>query len=437
MAVLLATGLAAAADRAATDRPATDAPPVGDGELDSAQLQDRPEPLVERTKRDEADQDRIDATVLFASARAHEQRQDYEQALRLYQRAVQAEPGSAAVLRRIIVLAFNLDRRAEAGRYAQLLVSDDADDAILLRRVGLELADQDDMQGALAICQRVEKMEAGGKVTPGSVLLWMELGRLYYMTQQYAQAAEEFAKVDAALNDPAQLGKNESLRKVILSKGEMTYQLFGECYLSADRLTAAQAAFEKANQSKADDALLAYNLARIDARRHEAAAALTLLEKSLDGKLEGQGIEPYQLLAKLLADTGHADQLQGRLEKLHAANPANASLTYYLAETYRKAGKTDLAEPLYRQLCTPSGERGPAIEALQGFIALLRTVGPKEELLGVLGTALEEADGWEGLGDAGKALLEDEKTVDGLLSAAAKEREAGTHRDHADRWVAA
>ena len=60
----------------------------------------------------------------------------------------QAEPGKPAILRRIIVLAFNLDRRAEAARYAQLLESHDPDDAVLLRRLALELTDQRDRHGA-------------------------------------------------------------------------------------------------------------------------------------------------------------------------------------------------------------------------------------------------------------------------------------------------
>ena len=61
---------------------------------------------------------------------------------------LQAEPGAPAILRHIVVLAFNLDRRAEAARYAQLLESHDPDDAVLLRRLGLELADEDDLQGS-------------------------------------------------------------------------------------------------------------------------------------------------------------------------------------------------------------------------------------------------------------------------------------------------
>ncbi len=107
--------------------------------------------------RTEADQDRLDATALFAAARAHEQRQDDAKALQLYERAVQAAPGTPAILRHIVVLAFNLDRRAEAARYAQLLESNDPDDAVLLRRLGLELADENDLQGALSLYRRSGK----------------------------------------------------------------------------------------------------------------------------------------------------------------------------------------------------------------------------------------------------------------------------------------
>ncbi len=99
--------------------------------------------------------------------------------------------------------------------------------------------------------------------------------------------------------------------------------------------------------------LLAYNLARVAAHRDQPAEALAQLELALAGGLSGQGTEPYELLAKLLADLGQKDQLIGRLEKLRSTKADSTPLTFFLAETYRKAAKTELAEPLYRQLCDP------------------------------------------------------------------------------------
>ncbi|HEY1784415.1 MAG TPA: tetratricopeptide repeat protein [Pirellulales bacterium] len=433
--LLIALG-AGPANRRSAARPALDEPSASDGQPTAADLEDRPEPLVERKPRDEAAQDRLDSTVFFAAARAHEQRQEFEKALQLYERAVQAEPGAPAILRHIVVLAFNLDRRAEAARYAQLLESHDPDDAILLRRLGLELADEEDPKGALILYQRVAAVENGEKLNANSALWWMEMGRLYYSTQQYVQAAEQFAKVEHALANPTELGLNDALRKVIVGKGDLTYQSFGECYLEAGRLAEAQAAFEKSNEYKADAHLLAYNLARVESRQHRSADALAHLDAALSGDLSSQGTEPYELLAQVLTDLGRSDQLIGRAEKLHTAKPDNVPLTTFLAETYRKAGKTELAEPLYRQLCDTI-RRQPTLDNWQGFITLLHSTKRWEDLLPVLGEAIGQTTAWEPLGETGKTLLADQAAVDALLEVARAERAAGTHRDNANRWLAA
>ncbi|HEX4142613.1 MAG TPA: tetratricopeptide repeat protein [Pirellulales bacterium] len=434
--VLALTVGASPVDKQETSRPSREEPVVADGEPAPADLEDRPDPLVERVPRSEADQDRLDATVLFASARAHEQRQDLEKALQLYERALQAEPASPAILRHVIVLAFNLDRRAEAARYAQLLESHDPDDTVLLRRLGLELADEEDVKGALALYRRVAAVEAGEKLTPNTVLLWMELGRLYFLTQQYALAAEQFEKIEQALANPAEVGLNDALKKVVVGKGELTYQLFGECYLEAGKIDEAQAAFTKSNEYKADAGLLAFNLARVAARRHQPAEALAQLDVALERGISGQGTEPYELLAQLLTDLGQSEKLIPRLEKLRAAKEDNIPLTAFLAQTYAKADKIDLAEPLYRQLCDTSRHQ-PPLDVWQGFIALLHKAGHWDELLPVLGEALAQANGWEPLGEAGKALLADKAAVDALLKLAEHERVADVHRDQSARWLAA
>ena len=287
----------------------------------------------------------------------------------------------------------------------------------------------------------------------------MEMGRLYYLTEQYALAADQFAKIEHALANPAEFGLNDALRKVIVGNGDLTYQLFGECFLEADRLDRAQAAFEKANEYQADPGLLAFNLARVAAHRHQPTEALAQLKTALDQNrpaslrrqqakasdqpegaaehgLAGQGTEPYELLAKLLADLNQSDQLIERLEKLHAADPDNTPLTYFLADAYRKAGKPQTAEPLYRQLCNPN-RRQMALEAWQGFITLLYSAARWDELLPILGQALAQTGGWEPLKDPGKAILADPAAVDGLLAAAKQQHAEGKGLDDSARWLAA
>ncbi len=407
-------------------------------DADPAATEEQPA-VVTPTPRSEAEQDRIDATALFATGRAHEQRQDYEAALRYYQRAEQASPGTPAILRHIVVLAFNLDRRSEAARYAQLLVEPEPEDAPLLRRLGLELADEGNLQAALTLYRRVAKVQPDDKdkkPSANAVIWWMELGQLYYLTQQYADAAEQFAKVERALANPAEFHLTPQLEKILVGKGDETYRSFGDCYLEAGRLDDAQKAYDEANHHKANAELLAFGRARVAAARHEPAEALRQLELALAGDLSHEGSAPYELLAKILADLKQEDQLTVQLEKLRAAAPDNPRLTLFLADTYRQAGDVDRAEPLYRSLCDVA-RRQPAIDAWQGYISLLMAAKRWDELLGPLGTVLGQLGDWQPLGEAGKKLLADDAAVDALLEVARKKHDAGIGRDQAGPWLAA
>ena len=352
-------------------------------DADPAATEEQPA-VVTPKPRSEVEQDRIDATALFATGRAHEQRQDYEAALRYYQRAEQASPGSPAILRHIVVLAFNLDRRSEAARYAQLLVEPEPEDAPLLRRLGLELADEGDLKAALTLYRRVAAVQPDDKdkkPSANSVIWWMELGQLYYLTQQYADAAEQFAKVEHALVNPAEFHLTPQLEKILVGKGDETYRSLGDCYLDAGRLDDAQKAFEKADHYKPNAELLAYGRARVAAARHEPAEALRQLELALAGDLSHEGTAPYELLARVLADLKQQDQLTVHLEKLRAADQDNPRLTLFLADTYRQAGDVERAEPLYRRLCDVV-RRQPAINAWQGYISLLTAAKRWDDLLG-------------------------------------------------------
>ena len=80
--------------------------------------------------------DRIRALALFAAARVAEQKQDYPRALRNYQRAFRFDPDAVPALREIVPLAFNLDRQAEAVRYALIMAEHEPADPVLLRAAG-------------------------------------------------------------------------------------------------------------------------------------------------------------------------------------------------------------------------------------------------------------------------------------------------------------
>ncbi|UCC65483.1 MAG: lysine--tRNA ligase, partial [Anaerolineae bacterium] len=155
---------------------------------------------------------------------------------------------------------------------------------------------------------------------------FMEMGRLYHALGEYAKAADCFARVREALEDPQKYGLDEAGRDRLLGEPGPTYLQMGECFLESKRLDEAVAAFEKAHQLESDEALLSYQLARVDAQAGKPAEALAKLQASFDKRLARPGIEPYRLLARLLKELGKEDELVSRLEKLHAGDPENAAL---------------------------------------------------------------------------------------------------------------
>ena len=96
----------------------------------------------------------------------------------------------------------------------------------------------------------------------------------------------------------------------------------------------------------------------------------------------------------------------GRLEKLRAAEPGNASLGYFLAGQYAAAGKIDKAQPLYWQLL----KMKPSLPGYRQLIDLARKNKRVETLLDALGEAVNEDTvftlGLEGQAIAGDAGLD-------------------------------
>jgi tetratricopeptide (TPR) repeat protein len=412
-------GLAPAALAAPEAAPGIDKPPPAAALVDPAagpslDLDDPVEPLTPLRPRGGRETDRVQAFGLFAAARVAEQKQDYPRSLRLYQRAWRLDPEAALALREIVPLAFNLDRQAEAVRYALIMAEREPTDATMLRRLALYLTEEGETQRALALYEKALPLEAAEKPAGAVAPLRLEMGRLAFLTKHYDEAARQFEKVREALDDQAS-GLDAATRKSLLSKPEMTYQLFGEGFLEAGRLDQARAAFDKAHAAKADAGQYAYNLARVLAREKQPAQALAKLQIFFDAHLSNQGTAPYQLLAALLEQVGQENQWTARMEKLAAADPNNLPLSYALAERYRKDGAFDKAEPIHAKLIQDHPSR-PPMEAYQNLVDIYRQQKNDEKLLATLGDVAGRTGSLAALGANGDALLADSDTVKRLIA---------------------
>jgi tetratricopeptide (TPR) repeat protein len=418
-------------------KPGTDKPEVKAGASDV--LDDVAEPFVPAHPRSGREEDRVRALALFAAARVAEQKQDYPLALRNYERALRFDPDALPALREIVPLAFNLDRQAEAVRYALVMAEQDPTDSLLLRRLALHLTEEGDTDRALALYEKAlsQVEQAKDKPSAGAVLMRMEMGRLYFLKKQYDDAARQFAEVSKAIDKPQDYGLDAATQKGLLSKAELTYQLFGEGFLEAGRGVEALAAFEKSNQVKADEALHLYNLARVDGKQKQPAQGLAKLEAYLDKHSAGQGTAPYQLYADLLGDLGQGDQLFQRLEKFRAADPENMPLAYFLAQQYRQADELDKAEPIYTALIERHKSR-PPIEAYQGLLDVYRQKKDAGKMLEILEQTVGRGGSLAPLGASGLALAADADASRAVIAAARQQLETdATKIGHGARLAAA
>ena len=240
---------------------------------DAPREQDRPLPLVPKAPRTEADEDRIAAAVLYAHGRLLQNRDDLGGALSRYQRAWRYDPAQVSILREIAPLAFELKRSDEAGRYAVLAAELDPDDAVLLRRLAQYLTEQRDWKRALSLYEKsiaLNKPPAGEPLDLASVTVQFEMGRLYFLIDDFVHSAQCFARVREALTDPDSPLSAES-KDVLLGKPAQTYGLWGETFLAAERYDEAAALFQQQDAASADKPNLAFHLARV-----AAAAAMPM-----------------------------------------------------------------------------------------------------------------------------------------------------------------
>jgi tetratricopeptide (TPR) repeat protein len=382
-------------------------------------LEDVPQPLQPKRARTPNEQDRLEAAALFAAGRTKLQQQDFAGALRLYQRALRFDPAALPILEQIVPLAFQLDRPEEAVRYALKAVElDPSGDPVLITRLAAFLSEQGDWQGALTLYEKAIALEnQQQKKSPRHVVLMLEMGRLYSITKQIKQAASAFGEVIEAFENPKDFGLSPRLQRDLFKEPAKIYELFGDTFLEAGELDRAVAAYQKAQETTRDQAVLAYHLARVHAAKQEHDKALEQLQIYFDAKATSQRAEPYELLAEILEKQKKQEELIPRLEKVLANDSENGPLGHYMADLYLKAERLDQAEPIYARL----HEKKPSHESYAGLAHIYRLKKQSEPLFKLLGQAAGEAGGFEPLGQESKALLEDKDLLASVLGVAAKQ----------------
>jgi tetratricopeptide (TPR) repeat protein len=378
-------------------------------------IEDTPEPFEPKLAAPAAAARRGHALALYAAGREYEREQNYARALRCYQRAFRYAPATTVGFAIIRLAKDKLDRHAEADRYlVKVIETIEGVDADLLRELADYLTQKGRWQRAAELLRRVLE-DPDSELSPAEeTVLRMQIGQLLHLTEQYDKAADYFQRVIDSLEQRDQLADSPALKSLLLDEAGPTLNLLGESFLLAGRLDQAQRAFEEAHRANGDDGLLGYYLARVAKRREQPRKALNHLQKYFQSKLASEGSSPYRLLAELLRETGQADQLVPRLEKLLEEDPANAPLRYYLVERYRENGQLEKAATLARALL----EDAPTIAAYRHLVDVYRRQEDFAAVLDVLGKLVDRLGAVEPLREEGERLARDRKAVEALAEAA-------------------
>lgn len=373
--------------------------------------------------RTEAESDRVQAQVHYLQARLALGRGDRAAALRHYQRAWRWDPRQASLLPEIVKLAFQLKRNDEAARYAALAEDGDLNEPLLLRRLATHLTERRDWKRAIRLYEQAQKLEDQRQPRPakldlGAAIIRREMGRLYFLTDDFARSSEAFADVLAALDDPAS-SLSDDAKQLLLDDAAQTYRLWAEALLAAGKLDTAEDLFRRSQAAKDDAGLLAYQLARVAQKRGDPKLARQRLEEYFAAKSDAAGAAPYSLLAELIAgetkDAAEArQQTIERLEQLAAADPENLALRQALANRYLAAEDFKKAEPLLAAIA----EKQPASEAAGQLAEVYRRSNRPEKLLALAAQSAATTGSLDLWGDALAALAADKNLVKRLAELA-------------------
>jgi tetratricopeptide (TPR) repeat protein len=297
------------------------------------------------------DRKRTEVLRLFGAARGLEDRRQWTDAVALLQEALKLDPDSVAIARRLSrIYVGALGRPDLAVQYSKRVLAAEPNDSDTLTRLVDFYNQRNDPASAEALLLEVlanPKLDARG---PGRLVAQYELGSLYAgPLHQGDKAADAFAQVIESLDDRSanRLTARDQLR-VLGNDPAMTYLKFGLIFLAAKRLEPAAKAFERGLVYSEDNPQISLLLADTLLKLKLGDRALSLVERSI--QRQPQGVESYELLAKVLKALKREKEITPRLEEAARRDSKNVPLQYVLADRYRDTGQVEKAEALYKEL---------------------------------------------------------------------------------------
>ncbi|MDD4270809.1 MAG: tetratricopeptide repeat protein [Pirellulales bacterium] len=405
-----------------------DAPAAGDP-LDAFPFEEPCARFIPQRPPSEAEQDRVEALALFSLAHELEDRGDrawrsgktdlarplYDKALRAYQRTLRFDSAAEDAARAVVRLSARLKRPAMAEYAARRMRPANRADAALLRFMAMHLASEGQGPGAVALYERLVAADPPAVLPAGDeVILWLEIGRLCHLNEEYEKAAGYLARVVEALAEPDKFQLSPEARKALLEKEAAVCQLIGSCFLSAGRTDEAKRAFDQSQRAAPQPRRAALNEARLHQSAGRLEDALAALKVYFHERPEEDGLAGCLLLEEILGKLGRQEQLIEYLEGLHQQQPENTAARYFLAEKYAAANQPEKAERLYRGLV----EDAPTLTVYRRLLEIHLGRGDDPAIADVLAAVVEKAGSLDPLGEGLQRLAASESTVSAILATA-------------------
>ena len=350
-------------------------------------------------------------------------------AVRRYRRALRYDPSSLPAARHLVqLLTYHLKSPQEAARHAVRTVESYSDDPVLLERLGLFLLDEGELVRAAvlfekAIESRDDESDSRPETRVAAGLLRLELARIQLLLEHEDRARFHLEKAVDLLGNLKETGlASPSGSRIEGSRIERAtaeaWRLLAGVLLSAGRLDEAEAAFEEAHRRRPGKGGSALARARLLEKRGRPAEALAQLEIYLKSPSVDDGVEPYALLARLLAKdgekAGEETALLRRLRRLYAVHSDNAALGGFFAEQLLQKDRPQEAEAVASRLVRNT----PTPETIRLLLDLYRRGKRYRDTLRLLGSIAGAVGSFDAL-DLDKTPIDDDlEWVDGIIAAA-------------------
>ena len=404
---------------------------VFEGRPYQLQRLDDPAPLLvpEKPRTVEIEQ-RNSAAAWFMTGRLLQQRERFDEALKAYEKAAAAEPGSIEVIRAMIDMALRLNQGEKALKYAIDAVELDPDDFQLLRQLGVEMVRGRKLDQAIKYLEQARKSPKLKEFSGFYVLINRDLGIIYKGLGEIEKAADAYEVVLSALLDPNKYGLDRRTRDELQKHRSTSYEQIGQVFLQAKRNDRALTALEKASaQRSGKPGGVNYLLAQLYFQKEDFKNALKQIDIFFTSKLD-KGRGPYRLLQQILIKTEQEDSLATRLEELVKKDPTNREAKAFLAEAYLAKDRLEEAEEIF----TASLKDGPSLAAYLGLAQIYRRQMKAAELLENISKVYVQS--WqqrplpEPLATELEVLQKDKTFQDDFLKIIREETSEGAHAEH-------